>query len=218
MKKNVKYGFAAGWGILFVLWILLIRTVDVAPIGPNGTNVGFSTINGGIYAAFGGGLNEGWYKLTEVFGILALCVCALFGLYGALQLIKGKSIKSVDKTILALGGLYVVTIILYVLFDKIPINYRPMIMPGETELETSFPSSHTMLICVVMGSLIITAGHFFKNKAIATIVRILSGIVLVATVIGRLISGAHWFTDIVGGILISAALVILFSAIVDDYC
>jgi undecaprenyl-diphosphatase len=41
--------------------------------------------------------------------------------------------------------------------------------------------------------------------------------VILITVFGRLICGVHWFTDIVGGILISVSLVTAFAAFL-DYC
>jgi undecaprenyl-diphosphatase len=37
--------------------------------------------------------------------------------------------------------------------------------------------------------------------------------VLVIAVAGRLLSGVHWFTDIVGGVLISMTLLACFSGV-----
>ena len=218
MKNKSNYIQAAVWGILFILWIAIVKLIDVAPIGPEGTSVGLSHLNSAVRSSFGDGINLFWYNLTEGLGIVAILICAVFACMGVVQLIKGKSIKSVDRIILALGGLYAVTVIFYVLFDKIVINYRPIMAPGETELEASFPSSHTVLACVVLGSLFLTSAHFIKNEKLAVIVRILSIALMILTIYGRLAGGEHWFTDIVGGVLLSVALLELFFGIAEDYC
>jgi undecaprenyl-diphosphatase len=148
-----------------------------------------------------------------VFGILALLVCAIFALVGLIQLVQRKSVFKVDATIIKLGCLYAVVLGLYALFEKVIINYRPMIMYDSSEPEASFPSSHTMLICVVMGSTIMVLNQYIKNKRLVSILQVACAIIMVITVLGRLICGVHWFTDIMGGIFISIALLSAFSGI-----
>ena len=123
----------------------------------------------------------------------------------------------VDREIIALGFLYAVTVGLYVFFEKYVINYRPIIMPDATAPESSFPSSHTMLICVVMGSTVMLIGRYVKNGFLRWLLICLCTLVCVVTVIGRLICGVHWFTDIVGGVLISLTLLSLYSEIIHRY-
>ena len=209
MKKNfILSGLS---GVLFVIWIAIIKTVDVKAIGPNGTSIGLASINKGIHEYFG--INDIWYQITEVLGIVALGVVAIFALAGLIQLIKRRSLFKVDGEILSLGGLFVVVMVLYVLFEKIIINYRPIIEKGSTEVEASFPSSHTMLICVVMGSTIMLLKKYISNKPSRVLLQIVCMVAMVVTVIGRLICGVHWFTDIVGGVLISFALLALFAGV-----
>ena len=44
-NKNIKKLYLAVIGMLcFVLWTVLVKTIDVEPIGPNGSFVGFSAI------------------------------------------------------------------------------------------------------------------------------------------------------------------------------
>ena len=214
MKKNTKFCLAGVFSIIFILFIVLIKTVDVADIGPMETSVGLSHINGVVHSLFGENLF--WYDLTVLFGGVAIAVCGAFGLVGVSQLIKRKSLTKVDKELYALLGLYVVMLTLYVLFEKIIINYRPIIMPGESEPEASFPSSHTMLICVVMISAAMVVCKYIKNDNIRRIIQVICVIITVITVIGRLICGVHWFTDILGGVIISAALLFAFSGVISD--
>ena len=52
-----------------------------------------------------------------------------------------------------------------------------------------------------------------KDRQFLTIVSVVISAFVVFMVIGRFVSGVHWFTDIVGGILLSAGLVMLYRAV-----
>ena len=213
-KKNANKFLAGGavFAVLFLIWIALIKLVDVSAIGPEGTEVGLAGINKAIHEALG--VNMILYKITDILGYVALLVAGLFALFGLVQLIKRKSLAKVDGAIYPLAGLYVVTIGLYVIFEKVIINYRPVIMPDEVALEASFPSSHTMLACVILGSAIVMIGKYIDNDMLRKLLIALAAVLLILVVAGRLVSGVHWFTDIVGGVLISGALVFTFIGIV----
>ena len=204
MKK--KFIIAAVCFGLFLLLILLVKVVDVAPVpAVEGTEIGLSKLNMAIHDLFGEDL--GWYKITNLLGYLAILIALCFAAVGGLQLIYRRSILKVDKELLLLGGLYVVTVIFYVLFEKVVVNYRPMLMPDGTGPEASFPSSHTMLSCVILGSgLGLLKKYTKKNKTIQLVLTVLFAVMLALIVAGRLLSGVHWFTDILGGILLSTAL------------
>ena len=204
MKK--KFIIAAVCFGLFLLLILLVKLVDVAPVpAVEGTEIGLSKLNMAIHDLFGEDL--GWYKITNLLGYLAILIALCFAAVGGLQLVYRRSILKVDKELLLLGGLYVVTVIFYVLFEKVVVNYRPMLMPDGTGPEASFPSSHTMLSCVILGSgLGLLKKYTKKNKTIQLVLTVLFAVMLALIVAGRLLSGVHWFTDILGGILLSTAL------------
>ena len=68
-------------------------------------------------------------------------------------------------------------------------------------LEASYPSSHTLMTICLCGSSIIINKKMFNNK-ITKLMNMLSLTIVLITVIGRLISGVHWFTDIIVGIFI----------------
>lgn len=213
-KRMQKKMICAGvFAALFLLLIIMVKTVDVAAIGPNGTKIGFSALNGAIHDLFG--VNLFWYSLTEIFGYLALLIAFLFVVIGVLQWFYRKALVKVDREIFALGGLYVVVLALYALFEKLIVNYRPILMEGSAEAEASFPSSHTMLICVIMASTMMVLNRYVTNPKTCRIMKTVCGVILCLTVIGRLVCGVHWFTDIVAGILISAAILFLFSAMLD---
>lgn len=213
MKNKSKFMIAGASGLLFALLIFLVRIVDVAEVGPEGTCIGLSHLNKAVFDLFG--VNILWYNITDWLGITAILVAFLFAMVGLVQLIRRKSLLKVDKEILALGVLYSIIIGLYVLFEIIIVNYRPIIMPGCEHPEASFPSSHTMLVCVIMGSAMMLMSRYIKRKGLCRVLQVICGFVIVITVIGRLISGVHWLTDIIGGILISEALLSLFTGIME---
>ena len=159
MNKNIISAVVSGG--LFLLLILLVSFVDVQTVPATGMEMGLSHINFAFSNLIG--VNPLLYKLTTVLGIFLILVVVWFGLKGLMQLIHRKSLLKVDREILTLGGLYVVLALVYVFFEKVIINYRPIIMEGETEAEASFPSSHTMLVCVVMGSAIMLLGRYIKD-------------------------------------------------------
>ncbi len=203
----------AGIGFLVtVVLIALVRLVDVAPIGAQGTRIGLSHLNQFIFDLFG--VNMLWYHITDWLGIAAILTAFVFAVTGLVQLIKRRSLLKVDREILSLGGLYIVVIGLYILFENVIINYRPIIMPDNTHPEASFPSSHTMLVCVIMGSAVMLINKYIKNKTLNKTLRAICFAIIGITIIGRLIAGVHWFTDILGGIMISVTLLSLYKEVI----
>lgn len=200
--------------VVTILFSVLTFVVDRKPIGYDGTSVGFSSINGLFAGSFG--YNPVMDTLSDIAMYLSFLVVAAFALIGVMQLIKKKSLSKVDKVIIGLGILYVVVAVLYVAFDKIPINYRPILQPGETELETSFPSTHTLVICTVLGSGIVAAKRLFKNEMTVRVLKIAFIAIMAIGVCARLFAGVHWLTDIVAGLLFSVTLVSLYTAWIGD--
>ena len=208
MKKKILFGACAL--ALFALLILLLKKADVAPIAAAGTSVGLSKLNDAFHKLTG--VHFALYDLTEWLGIAAIFIAVCFALLGLWQMVRRRSLLKVDKSILALGALYAVIAVLYLFFEKFIVNYRPILMPGETLPEASFPSSHTMLFCVVLGSAAMLAEDYIPHPRAAGLVKTACWALVCLAVAARLLSGVHWLTDIVGGALISAALLCLFSA------
>ena len=187
----------------FILWTILVIVVDVRAIGPNGSSVGFATINSFFHDLTG--VNMTLYTITDWLGLVPIAFCFGFGIFGLVQWIKRKDILKVDYSILALGVFYILTMVVYVLFEYVVINYRPVLIYGY--LESSYPSSTTLLVLCVMPTAIMQFNTRIKNKILRLTVAFLITTFIVFMVVGRLISGVHWLSDIIGGALLSAALV-----------
>lgn len=211
MEKKKHFIFAGLLFLSFVLFTVLAACFDVAPIGPEGSTVGFATANGFVFDLLG--VHLVWYAITDWLGVVAIAFAFGFALVGLCQLIRRKSICKVDWEILALGGFYILVIACYLFFEQVVINCRPVIL-GES-LEASYPSSHTMIVVCIMATSAMQFRALCPNrKKLCRGVDITAVVISAITVFGRLISGVHWFTDIVGGLLLSAALVWLYYAAV----
>lgn len=211
MKNTNKKKFLVGAGFLaaFVLWTVLVSLVDIRPSGPNGSSVGFAALNGYVHAFTG--VNFRLYTVTDWLGLVPIGVAFGFALLGLAQWIKRKSLLKVDRSLLALGGFYLVVLAAYIFFEIVVINYRPVLIDGY--LEASYPSSTTMLVMCVMPAAMMQLRGRIKNRVLRRCVMILIAVFIAFMVIGRLVSGVHWLTDIIGGVLISTGLVMIYGSV-----
>lgn len=187
--------------LISIIYTLLVKYVDTSTIGPNGSVVGFSSLNSFVFNLTGN--NMTLYKITEILGIIPILIALMYAVIGLIQVIDRKSLK-VDKELIALGILYIIVILIYVFFEKCIINYRPVLIDGI--LEASYPSSHTLLSICICGSALLINKYLFNNKKIYKYINIISIISMVLIVLGRLLSGVHWASDIIGSIIISITL------------
>ena len=205
MKQTQKIHIITSISLLisFIVWTVLVGNVDVKPIGPNASTVGFATLNAAVHKLTG--TNMTLYVITDWLGLVPIAVAFGFAVLGLGQWIKRKSILRVDRNILVLGIFYLCTMAIYVLFEYVVINYRPILINGY--LEASYPSSTTMLVTCVIPTAIMQLRERIKSRVWRrTVILILASFTLFM-VVGRLISGVHWLSDIVGGLLVSAGLV-----------
>lgn len=209
MKKKEKLILAAGFLAAFALWTMVLCLVDRQPIGPRGSMVGLGGWNQWVHGLTGVRLDL--YVITDWLGLVPIGICGVFALLGLWQWIMRKSLKKVDRDLLLLGGFYLAVMGAYLLFEKVVINYRPVLLNGR--LEVSYPSSTTMLVLCIMPTAMMQIkrrlGRGWRSKLLWVAVLIFT----VLMVAGRFLSGVHWVTDIVGGILLSAGLVTLYDGL-----
>ena len=207
IKRTLRTACAAL--ALFILYTFLVSTMDVRPAGPLDSEIGFAGLNLAARAAIGE--NHAWYALTQILGLSLFLVPAAFAALGLRQLLQRGGILRVDKRLFVLGGFYVLLGLCYILFEKLVINYRPILQDGV--LEASYPSSHTMLAVCIAASGVPQLRYYLARRgkaapALCAVVVIVAAVV----VVGRLLSGVHWLTDILGALLLSAALILFYRA------
>lgn len=192
--------------VAFAVWTALVCFVDIAAIGPNESTVGFAVLNGWFHSFTG--VNMWLYTLTDWLSLIPVFIMMGFAVLGLVQWIGRKSILKVDFNILALGGFYIVTLFAYLFFEEIVINYRPTLINGF--LEASYPSSTTLLVLCVMITALIQFNLRIRNSVFRALVATLIIAFIIFMVGGRIVSGVHWITDIIGGILLSFGLVYMY--------
>lgn len=207
MKKKLCTGMIALTG--FALWTMAVCHVDVQPIGPMASEVGFASLNGWFHELTG--VHMGLYILTDWLSLIPVAVVLGSGLMGLFQWVKRKRIWNIDRSILVLGGFYAAVFAFFVLFEAMEINYRPVLIEGV--LEASYPSSTTLLVLTVMPAAGMELGRRLKNSTwILWANHIYTGFMAAA----RVLSGVHWITDIIGGVLLSVSLISFYSAFTEE--
>jgi len=212
MKKKAKTHFCMAGCLLaaFVLWTALLRFVDVQAIGPQGSTVGFAAMNRFVHNLTG--VHMGLYTVTDWLGLVPPVFVMGFACLGLVQWIRRKKLLRVDFSILVLGGFYLVVMAGFFFFEEFVVNYRPVLIDGV--LEASYPSSTTLLVLCVMPTAILQLRDRIKSPSLKRGVTYILTAFIAFMVIGRLISGVHWLTDIIGGVLLSGGLVMLYHSLV----
>ena len=214
-KKKGKRELMSGLVLLagFIVWTVLIRHIDVQRAGPGGTEIGFASFNVWFHRMTG--VHISIYTITDWLGLVPIFICMGFGLLGLVQWIKRRSLLRVDPDILLLGVYYLVVIFAYLLFEMVPINYRPILIEGN--LEASYPSSTTLLVLSVMPTLRFQADRRVLSAVLRKAITIFVIVFSVFMVVGRLISGVHWATDIIGSVLLSSGLFMIYCFMAEYY-
>ena len=194
--------------LAFLLWTALIRCVDLQAAGPNGTKVGFAAFNLWFHKLTG--VHMTVYTITDWLGLVPIGVCLCFGATGVIQAVRQRSLLRVDPDIILLGFYYILVILAYLVFEMVPVNYRPILIGGA--LEASYPSSTTLLVLSVMPTLVFQVGRRCERKTVTRAVSIIVVLFSAFMVIGRAVSGVHWATDIVGSVLLSFGLFKLYQS------
>lgn len=209
-EKQNNLRFAICMLATFLLWTTAIRFIDVQTIGPQASSVGFATINRLVHNLTG--VNMPLYSITDWLGLVPLVFAMGFGLLGLIQWIKRKHLLKVDYSILVLGGFYIVVIAVYIFFEFFVVNYRPVLINGI--LEASYPSSTTMLVMTVMPTAVMQFNSRIKNNILRRCIASAITVFIIFMVMSRLVSGVHWFTDIIGGVFLSTGLVLIYRSVI----
>lgn len=201
MKKLAYLLVPSLFLVVFVVWTVLVKVIDVQYVGAAGF-LGFYSLNTQINDFVQSQNTELFNKLTDVLMYIAISTLVPFAVVGLVQLIKRKDLKKVDSAIYIILAGYVAMVVIYLAFEIVKINYSPL--STAEELKASYPSSHVMIYSVMMGAAVLGLLHFARMhddlKLLINIFYMFSTFGMAAL---RLLSGQHYFTDIIGALLVS---------------
>ena len=208
-KKQLNSGLFVM--VLFIIWTVLIQIIDVHPVGPKGTDIGFSGLNQWFHKLTG--VHMLLYSITNKLVLIPSVIRIGFILIFLVQLIKRKKISKVDIDIIWLIVYYIFEYLCFWMFELIPINYRPISIEGQ--IEASYPSSTTLLVVSVMLPFAFQVWRRVKNSAVRYGMYGFTTVYTLFMVIGRMVSGVHWITDIIGAILLSMGMYLSYIGMVN---
>ena len=200
--RNKSFYVAVSFLVATAVWTVAVCFIDVRAIGPEGSSVGFAALNGLVRDAVG--VNMTLYTVTDWLGAVPIAFALGSAILGLVQLFSRKSLLKVDRSIIALGIFYILVVGAFLLFEVMAINYRPVLIDGR--LEASYPSSTTLLTLTVIPTAVMQLRERIKNRAVLQGFTVAIAVFTLFMTVGRLFSGVHWFTDIVGGVLLSVGL------------
>lgn len=194
---------------LFIVLTLSLILFDVGGIGPRESRIGLSTINLFFFRLFV--VNDWLNVVSDIFAILAVLVIVFFAGYGFYQLIKRKSLKKVDADLYLLAVVYFFMVVVYLFFEFVVINYRPILVDGI--LEPSFPSTHSLLVFTVFGTAIFEIKEKITKESVKKYLIVTAITIMVLAFIVRVASGYHWFTDVLASLFIALIFSFGFAAL-----
>ncbi len=200
MKKQLF--LLIGAILVSVIFTVLIKTVDVQPIGPEGSWVGLASINQVVRDTLG--FNAAIAQVSDYFIAPIIVFAACYVVAAVIQLIKHKKI---DRELIWFGVALILLGIIYIIFEKLALNFRPVILSDK--LEASYPSLHTLNAVALAGCIVL-----FNRRKLATtnarasrILNLAVSMLALFVVLCRALSGVHWLTDIIGGLLFASVII-----------
>lgn len=207
MKKHIiNFSITAALFVLFAVFTIIAKFVDTSLVLTTNTKIGLSSINKPIFNSIK--ISDAWGTVSTVLFLVAALVALALIVIGVREFIKTKQLSKVNHKILFLIGLYMLTVFFYFLFEILIVNYRPLLDEGLAK--ASYPSSHTLLVCVVCLSACFVVPDYIKNKPLKITIISLLILISLLTPVTRMLAGMHWFSDIIGSLLLSAALVMCY--------
>ena len=210
MRKQVFFWLSIAFFAAFVLWTILVKTVDVGEYY-NGTKLGFYHLNykfGDLVTEFG--KYEFMRTVSDILLYVSFGYVGILVVIGVIQIIKYKSFKKINPIFFFLAGAYVLVVILYGFFELVHVNYAPDSLAEN--LKASYPSTHVFVggCFYLLNSYVLLKFLWVKDDLFKTLIHLSTVILTCLLVLTRLLAVKHWLTDIIGSVILMLAVYFLF--------
>ncbi len=211
MKKYLYFLLPISLLVIFVVFTILVKTVDVQYISGANYYLGFYSMNTTVNSWLSYDKADTMKKLSDAIMYISFVFPLAFAITGVYQLITRKSLKKVDPRIYVLLGVYITIAVLYFVFELAKINYSP-IVGADGKIKASYPSTHVFVTDVLFITGVVTAMSFIniKKKYLEAITFILLAILALLVGFVRLLSGQHWLSDILASYILAGLVISLF--------
>lgn len=127
MKKRTLLTIAALiCFVLFALFTVAVKKIDVQAIGAGMSDIGFASFNDGMRVKIG--TSGTMDKLSTMLMLLGFGTAFVFFVIWLVQIFKYRTFTApLDGELYLLGLTYIALMVFYVLFEKLVINYRPIL-------------------------------------------------------------------------------------------
>ena len=219
MKKYQYLLIPAIFLVAFVVFTILVKTVDVDYLALGNYKIGFKSFNYETQSKILDMARQSpMKKLSDVLLYVSIGSCLIYVVIGIYQLIKTKSLFKVNYRLYMLALTYVSIAVIYFIFEILKINYSPDLTNG---LKASYPSSHVFigatLICVNIYAAMEMLNMNEENKWLRTVGYIAGLVICVALIVSRTLSAKHWATDIIASVILTGFIVSLFIALYNKF-
>ena len=226
-RKRIQKGYMVGCALLivFVLFTILVKvagvgTARVKVVAADGTvapgqeeiSVGLSGLN--IAASDALGYSGTWYKLSKYLGYVCIAAGGALCLWAVWQAVSRRGIRHIDRDLSCFCLLIIAMMFFYLLFEVLKLNWRPVIL--DEGLEASYPSTHTLLAICAAGGAAILLSRLKIRRTLRVLGIAALCFVAFLTVLCRLLSGVHWVTDVLGGVILGAALLQMYRTLLRE--
>lgn len=151
-----------------------------------------------------------WARITDIILISSILSLSVFAILGLCQLFSRKSIKKVDRSLLAMFIPLILMAVAYFVFNHFLIwNVRP-----NGSGEASFPSSHVMVVSTIFFCIALILPQYIHSKLACASLNLLMLLLIVFTAIGRVVSNMHWMSDVFGALAFSAIFAFVYFLII----
>lgn len=151
-----------------------------------------------------------WDLISDVILVASIASLAVFVFLGIYQLFACKSLLKVDRRLLWMIFPLLLMAITYIIFDKLfVLNVRP-----NGSGETSFPSTHVMVVATIFMLIAINLPYYIKSKAICILLDLAMLALLVLVCVGRVLSEMHWLSDVLGGLAFALIFAFIYYLII----
>ncbi len=198
-KNKINYIISSILLVLFIVVMILVLT--------NNTKTFDESIYNFLYSLRSTGMDLFMKTITQFGNTIPVIIITLL-----IMILLSKK-----KDMFLVGFNTIITVSSNQILKHIICRPRPSHLRLISEGGYSFPSGHAMISICLYGLLIYLVNKFIKNKILKVLLTVLLMLIIICIGLSRIYVGVHYPSDILGGYLLSLAILITNIPLVNKY-